>query len=122
MWRNKFADIAKDHKDLTFVIANEDDFKEVFSIMGFDDNGEELNVGILGEGDRKYPMEAMDEWDSDSIKDFIEQYKNGKCANSNIHVMGMMFYLICQKYCIFTSSIHERKLHMILRYFGTDIE
>ena len=66
---------------MTFVIANEEDFKEIFSIMGFDDSGEELNVGILGDGERKYPMESMDEWDSEAIRSFLEAFKKGKFAN-----------------------------------------
>ena len=78
LWHNKFADIAKDYSDLKFVIANEEDFKEVFSGMGFEDNGEELNIGVLGEGDRKYPMEAMEEWNSDEIRSFLDQLKKGE--------------------------------------------
>lgn len=36
-----------------------------------------MNVGVLGEDDRKFPMEP-EEFDEDTIKDFIKSYLKGK--------------------------------------------
>ena len=35
-----------------------------------------MNVGVLGEDDRKFPMEP-EEFDEDTIKDFIKSYLKG---------------------------------------------
>ena len=37
-------------------------------------------MGILSVGDQKYPMEEMEEYDSDQIEDFIAQFNKGGCG------------------------------------------
>ncbi len=37
----------------------------------------DLNVGILDEKDRKYPMESMDDFNIETIKEFIDSYEVG---------------------------------------------
>ena len=78
MWRRKVADIAKDYRDITFAIVDEDDFADQFKEFGFDESGEELNIGCLNAHDKKYPMSPMDEFDSDEIREFINDFKKGK--------------------------------------------
>lgn len=36
-----------------------------------------MNIGILDSKDAKYPMQPMEDFDSDDIKDFINNYKKG---------------------------------------------
>lgn len=78
LWRSKILDIAKDFKDLTFAIANEESNENLLKDLGLDDSGEEMNVGIFGEGNLRYPMPTMEEFDSDEIREFIQAYKAGK--------------------------------------------
>ena len=77
MWRKKVADIAKDYRDMTFAVADEDEFGELMKEFGFDESGEDMNIGILGDKDRKFPMKEMDEFDSDDIREFLNKYKEG---------------------------------------------
>ena len=83
MWRNKIADIAAQHKELTFAIADEDQMKEMFREFGFDESGEEMNVGILDDKGRKFPMEPMDSFDRDEVESFIKKYSKGEFDLSN---------------------------------------
>ena len=45
--------------------------------FGFDDSGEEMNIGILDENRRRFPMPPMDEFDSGDIRSFINKFKAG---------------------------------------------
>ena len=38
----------------------------------------DLNIGILDENDRKYPMEGLEEFNIEKIKEFIDDYDVGK--------------------------------------------
>ena len=78
LWRRKFAEIAHDYPDLTFAVADEDDQLQLFSDFGFLESGEEFNIGILGEKDKRYPMEAMEEYDADAVRTFINNFKEGR--------------------------------------------
>ena len=42
-----------------------------------EDSPEEINVVIYDDEDMKYPMEPNEEFDSDVLSEFVEQYKNG---------------------------------------------
>ena len=77
MWRLKLAAIANQNKDLSFAIADEDDMGDLFKRFGFDESGEEINIGILADKDARYPMPPMDEFDADEIVEFLNNYKNG---------------------------------------------
>ena len=70
-------EIAKDERDFTFAIADEDEMNEMFKEFRFDDSGEEINIGILGPKDTKYPMAPMEDFDADQLRDFIISYKKG---------------------------------------------
>ncbi|XP_041365529.1 protein disulfide-isomerase A4-like [Gigantopelta aegis] len=78
LWRQKIAAIAKDYKNITFAIANEDDYQLMLKEFGFDDSGEEMNIGILGKDGKKFPMELMEEFDPDEITDFLNAFQKGK--------------------------------------------
>lgn len=45
--------------------------------FGFDDSGEEMNVGIIDDKNRKFPMPEMDEFDEEEITEFLDRYLKG---------------------------------------------
>jgi len=77
LWRNKIAAIANKHPELTFAIADDVKMATDFSSFGFDDSGEEMNVGIYDDKNRKYAMEEMEEFDVDQIEEFLKKYNKG---------------------------------------------
>ncbi|XP_020833163.1 protein disulfide-isomerase A4 isoform X1 [Phascolarctos cinereus] len=82
-WRNKVLEVAKDFPEYTFAIADEDDYSSEVKDLGLSDSGEEINVAILAEGGKKYAMEP-EEFDSDTLRDFVLAFKKGKLkASSN---------------------------------------
>lgn len=71
-------EVAKDHRDITFAIANEDDFQDKLKDLGLDDSGEEINVGCFDDKGRRYRMDPEEEFSEDSFREFIEEFKAGK--------------------------------------------
>ena len=76
-WRQKVLEVANDHRDITFAIASESDFEKELKDFGLDDSGEEINVGCFDDKNRKYRMEPDEEFDEDSLREFVENFKNG---------------------------------------------
>lgn len=76
-WRSKVLEVAKDFPEYTFAIADEEDYAEELKSLGLSDSGEEVNVAILAEGGRKFPMEP-EELDSGVLRDFVMAFKKGK--------------------------------------------
>ena len=77
-WRQKVLEVANDHRDITFAIASEQDSEDQLKDFGLDDSGEEINVGCLDDKGRKYPMEPDEEFSEDSLREFIENFKDGE--------------------------------------------
>ena len=77
-WRQKVLEVANDHRDITFAIANEQDFQAQLKDFGLDDSGEEINVGCFDDKNRKYPMEPDEEFSEDSLREFVESFKEGE--------------------------------------------
>ena len=71
-------DVAKDFPEYTFAIADEEDYAEELKSLGLSDSGEEVNVGILAEGGKKFAMEP-EEFDSEVLQDFVIAFKKGEC-------------------------------------------
>ncbi|KAG9355964.1 hypothetical protein JZ751_000808 [Albula glossodonta] len=76
-WRNKVLDVAKDFPEYTFAIADEEDYADELKSLGLSESGEEVNVGIFGEGGKKFAMEP-EEFDSDVLREFVMAFKKGK--------------------------------------------
>ncbi|KAG7488630.1 hypothetical protein MATL_G00036180 [Megalops atlanticus] len=76
-WRNKVLEVAKDFPEYTFAIADEEDYADELKGLGLSESGEEVNVGIFGEGGKKYAMEP-EEFDSDVLREFVMAFKKGK--------------------------------------------
>ena len=80
-WRQKVLEVANDHRDITFAIAQEEDFQDHLKDFGLDDSGEEINVGCFDDKNQKYPMEPDEEFSEDSLREFIENFKEGELSS-----------------------------------------
>ncbi|KAM4543674.1 protein disulfide-isomerase A4 [Fundulus diaphanus] len=76
-WRAKVLSVAKDFPEYTFAIADEEDYAEELKGLGLSESGEEVNVGILADGGKKFAMEP-EEFDSEVLRDFVVAFKKGK--------------------------------------------
>ncbi|CAH1237887.1 PDIA4 [Branchiostoma lanceolatum] len=76
-WRQKVLEVAKDHKNMTFVITNEVQQRGKLRELELDNSGEEVNVGIYDKSGKKYRMEP-DEFSEDVLRDFVEAFKSGE--------------------------------------------
>lgn len=76
-WHNLIASVAKDFKDqdLSFAIANEADFATDIKVLGMDDWGEDITVGIFAPQNVRYPMK--EELYADSLREFVEEFLAG---------------------------------------------
>ena len=70
--------MANEHRDITFAIADEAEFENDLKEFGLDDSGEEISVGCFDDLNRRYKMEPDEEFSEDSLRDFVEQFKEGK--------------------------------------------
>ena len=77
LWRNRIAEIAKDYKGIRFAVANDESNEDLLKNLGLEESNEEINIGIIADG-KRYPMEPMEEFDSDQIREFLDLYKRGK--------------------------------------------
>lgn len=77
-WRSKVLVVAKDFPEYTFAIADEEDYAEELKSLGLSESGEEVNVGILADGGKKFAMEP-EEFDSEVLRDFVLAFKKGEC-------------------------------------------
>ena len=76
-WRQKVLEVANEHRDVTFAIAKEQEFEQQLKDLGLEDSGEEINVGCFDDKDRKYRMEPDEEFSEDSLREFVENFKEG---------------------------------------------
>ena len=81
LWRHRIATIANSFKTMTFAIADEDKNSDLWKEFGFADSAEEINVGILGPDDKKYPMEPMDNFEDDAVLEFLDDFNEGEWVN-----------------------------------------
>lgn len=75
--RNKILPIADKYRDITFAIANEEEFDDEIKSLGLEDSGESVNVGIFTEK-LKYPMEPEEDFGTDVLEGFLKKFKAGK--------------------------------------------
>ena len=73
-WHNLIASVAKDFvkEDLSFAISNEDDFPTDIKVMGLEDWGEDVSVGIFAPNNVRYPM--WEELYPDSLREFVNKF------------------------------------------------
>ena len=70
-------EVAKDFPEYTFAIGDEEDYAEELKSLGLSDSGEEVNVGILADGGKKFAMDP-EEFDADVLRDFVMAFKKGE--------------------------------------------
>lgn len=75
-WRKKILEVAKDYRDITFAIADENSFSDELKQLGLDDAGGDVAVGIWADKNTKYRMEE-DELDEDTLTEFVDAFKAG---------------------------------------------
>lgn len=75
--------MAKDFPEYAFAIADEEDYAEELKSLGLSESGEEVNVAILADGDKKYAMEP-EELDEDVLRDFVKAFKKGEGVTSSL--------------------------------------
>uniref|UniRef100_A0A0P4W9K9 Protein disulfide-isomerase n=1 Tax=Scylla olivacea TaxID=85551 RepID=A0A0P4W9K9_SCYOL len=75
--RNKILPVADKYRDITFAIANEEQFEDEIKSLGLEDSGENVNVGAFS-AKFKYPMEPEEDFSADVLEEFVKQYKKGK--------------------------------------------
>ncbi|XP_037311443.1 protein disulfide-isomerase A4 [Pungitius pungitius] len=76
-WRSKVLEVAKDFPEYTFAIGDEEDYADELKGLGLSDSGEDVNVGILADGGKKFAMEP-EEFDADVLREFVKAFKKGK--------------------------------------------
>ena len=76
-WRKKILEVAKDYRDITFAIADENMFGDELKQLGLDDAGGDVAIGIWGDKNARYRMEE-DDLDEDTLKDFVDAFKTGE--------------------------------------------
>lgn len=80
-WRSKVLEVAKDFPEYTFAIADEEDYGDELKSLGLSESGEEVNVGVLADGGKKFAMEP-EEVDAEVLRDFVMAFKKGEAATS----------------------------------------
>jgi len=87
---------------MSFAVADEEENSDLFHEFGFDDSSEEVNVGILGLKDRKYPMDPMEEYESDEVERFLKTFMKGIFIVSTVAASLMMYvqYGVCCVVCL----------------------
>ncbi|XP_013391677.1 protein disulfide-isomerase A4 [Lingula anatina] len=76
-WRLRFADIAKEYPDITFAVADEEDYNGHLKDFQLDDSGEELAIGCFDSKGKRYAMEPMEEYEADDFKEFLDKFQKG---------------------------------------------
>lgn len=77
--RKKIVEAAKEFvgSNLKFAISNEEEFEEEIKKLGFEDSGEDVNVGCFTEK-QKFRMKSVSEFEVEDLKEFIEDLRTGK--------------------------------------------
>ena len=80
LWRGKIAKIAKDFRDVTFVIADEMSMQSKMAEFELSESSEDMNVGCYDADGGRYPMAPIEEFDADDIREFITKFKTGEIS------------------------------------------
>jgi len=76
--RKKVLEVAKKYagSNLKFAISNEQEFEDEIKTLGFEDSGEDVNVGCFTEK-QKFRMKGVDEFETEDLDKFIEELRTG---------------------------------------------
>jgi len=76
-WREKVLRVAREYPDITFAVANEESFEEKMKEFGLHESGEDVNVGLYDDQERKFAL-IDEEFSEESLTEFIDTWKKGK--------------------------------------------
>ncbi len=96
MWRQKIVEVAKnkDNSDIQFAVATEDSFKDDLKTLELDDSGEEINIGLWDADGKRYRMEPDEDFASDVVQEFIDQWRNSKYKILKSTILCVDFYTL----------------------------
>lgn len=63
---------------ITFVIANEKDNEQELKDLQLEDSAEDINVAYFASAKKRYAMEPTDEFNAQTLTDFVEFVRTGK--------------------------------------------
>ena len=112
-WRKKIAAVANKYPAITFAVADDEANAKMLEGAGLGESGEELNVLLLGADGEKFPMEPMEEYDSDDLKEFLDKYKKGlyEAWNFKIIILFLCVYILSDFICML-SNIALQKFNL----------
>ncbi|CAL8074911.1 unnamed protein product [Orchesella dallaii] len=76
--RKKVVEVAKEFPDITFAVANEEEYEQELKAAKLDDSGVDVNVIWYGDRRLKYTMEPVDDFDGSDLRTFIHQARDGQ--------------------------------------------
>merc|ERR1712150_181706 len=76
-WREKVLRVAKEYPEISFAVADEETFEDKLKEFGLTESGEDVNVGLYDEQNRRFAM-VDEEFSEESLTEFIEDWKKGK--------------------------------------------
>jgi protein disulfide-isomerase A4 len=76
-WREKVLRVAREYPDIQFAVANEESYEEKMKELGLHESGEDVNVGLYDEQERKFAL-IDEEFSEESLTEFIDTWKKGK--------------------------------------------
>ncbi|KAG1704000.1 Protein disulfide-isomerase A4 [Nymphon striatum] len=76
--RNQILNVAKDFKDITFALSNEDEFKDEIEALGLFDSSEDVNAGLFYSNTKRFVLNPSEEFDADVLRSFLKDGIAGK--------------------------------------------
>jgi protein disulfide-isomerase A4 len=92
--REKVLGVAKEFvgSNLKFAVCNEDEFEDEIKSLGFEDSGEDVNVGCWTEK-QKFRMNSPSEFETEDLKAFIEELRTGKVSTLKSDLVSLPLLL-----------------------------
>lgn len=79
--RNMIVEVAKHFKgsNLKFAISSEEEFEKEIASLGFEDSGNEINLGVYTEK-QKFRGDPEEEFSSEYLAEYIEKLRTGRVS------------------------------------------
>ena len=75
--RQQVESVASEYRNVTFAISKEEDFADEMKLLALDDSGQDVVVGFFVSPTERYSWIPDDDFDSQSLADFVEQVMKG---------------------------------------------
>ncbi|CAG0884424.1 unnamed protein product [Cyprideis torosa] len=79
--RQKLLDVAKDYlgsNSIIFAVSHEAEYQDELKLLGLDDSGEDVNIGLWVNDNVRFAMEPVEVLTSEAIRDFIRKAGSSK--------------------------------------------